>query len=296
MSDWQPPPNPSGPSPVAGLPRAALVVGAIVGLVVGAVGFVALAPADSATAGGSGGSGVTVTTSDGAGGTEGEAAAAGQAATPEEQAVYDLAAAFTAQDCNAIAELTEVSFWFDLFREVTGDVPDIDDDAQGISRCEEGFGSGELGEVRVFQTWILETVDQGGGGVRVAVEARGWGVLNTFLVRQEEGTWLVFSAAYDTDVVERGAAEVDRPEARSAGDPTDPPTGDATFDELAQNCFGGSMVACDDLYWVAPRASDHELYGITCGGRRGGVFAGGHCERDFNRQLDDASDEETSAP
>src|SRR5687767_12920566 len=104
MSDWGPPRRlehprqPPGPRPPldprlpraaaapapgpaggpAGLPRAALVLGAVVGLVVGAVGFVALAPAEGTTAGPDG---TTVTTSPGAGGTEGEAAAEGQAAT-----------------------------------------------------------------------------------------------------------------------------------------------------------------------------------------------------------------------
>jgi hypothetical protein len=322
MSDWQPtsawptprtaPPGtgtgwgpPSTPQPSrgpqgqpprggSGLARSALLVGAVVGLVVGAVGFFALAPADGSTAaadGSGGGSGATVTTSPGAGGTEGEGAAEGQAATPEEQAIYDLAEAVTNEDCAAIIEQTDIGYWGPLLGNAS-------DEAEGLSACEAGFASGELGPVRVYQTSILRTTET--GGTWVAATAQGWNE-NTFVMRQHDGVWRIYGASFDPSVVEDGAAEteaegegsasgggaVDQPSSRPVTDPEDPPSGNTTYDELAQNCHDGSMVACDDLYWVAPRGSDYELYGITCGGRRLGTFAGGHCERDFNRQLSD---------
>jgi hypothetical protein len=290
----QPPSRPSAGG--SGIALSFLVVGAVVGLIVGAVGFFALAPADGAIEDETV-SGVTVTTSAGAGGTEGEAAAAGQAATPEEQAIYDLAAAFNEEDCATILELTEVSFWQQFFEESI-------DEEEEAGRCEDGFASGTLGPVRIYQTWILGTGEN--GETTVAARNDGWyegngGPINSFMIREEDGAWRVFTASYDSSVVERGAAEteargegdesgggeLDMPSGRPVVDPTEPPTGNASYDEIAQNCFDGSMVACDDLYWVAPRGSEYELYGITCGGRRLGVFAGGQCERDFNRQVDD---------
>jgi hypothetical protein len=52
---------------------------------------------------------------------------------------------------------------------------------------------------------------------------------------------------------------------------TEPPDGlgdDAALDELAQDCYEGSMQACDDLYDQAERGSDYERYGDTCAGRQ----------------------------
>jgi hypothetical protein len=290
------PPSPDGRPPSGGAPdggRLALLVGVVVGLVVGAVGFLALAPTDEATAdettADGGGSGVTVTTSAGAGGTEGEAAAEGQAATPEEQMVYDLAEAFNNQDCAAIVGLTDAAFWDEVFG--------VTDEAQVAGACESALGSGQFPPVRVYQTWILTTR---GDFTDVAALNRGWEG-NVVTLRQDDGAVRVSGFDYESDLVESDAAQseaegegsdsgggaLDQPSGRPVTDPTDPPAGNATYDEIARNCHGGSMVACDDLYWVSPRGSDYELYGITCGGRRLGVFAGGHCERDFNRQLDD---------
>jgi hypothetical protein len=52
-----------------------------------------------------------------------------------------------------------------------------------------------------------------------------------------------------------------------AGRPTDPPTGQAEFDDLADDCYQGEMQACDELYNVTPPGSEYEEYGDTCGGR-----------------------------
>ncbi len=52
-----------------------------------------------------------------------------------------------------------------------------------------------------------------------------------------------------------------------AGPPTEPPTGDTEFDDLAEDCYEGEMRACDELYNVTPAGSDYEEYGDTCGGR-----------------------------
>jgi hypothetical protein len=53
--------------------------------------------------------------------------------------------------------------------------------------------------------------------------------------------------------------------------PTRPPAGteaqDPQLTALAQECYEGSMAACDDLYLRTPRGSELERYGDTCGGR-----------------------------
>jgi hypothetical protein len=42
---------------------------------------------------------------------------------------------------------------------------------------------------------------------------------------------------------------------------------DPVLDVYAQNCFGGDLQACDDLYYESPPMSGYEDYGSTCGGR-----------------------------
>jgi hypothetical protein len=52
---------------------------------------------------------------------------------------------------------------------------------------------------------------------------------------------------------------------------TEQPTGlgdDPTFDALAQLCFDGDMLACDELFDFAPMGSDYRSYGDTCAGRQ----------------------------
>jgi hypothetical protein len=51
------------------------------------------------------------------------------------------------------------------------------------------------------------------------------------------------------------------------GPPVRPPSGDAEYDGLAQDCYEGDMQACDDLFLESPSGSDYEDYGNTCGGR-----------------------------
>ena len=43
---------------------------------------------------------------------------------------------------------------------------------------------------------------------------------------------------------------------------------DPDLDVLAQSCFDGDLVACDQLYLQSPVDSDYEAYGDTCGGRQ----------------------------
>lgn len=280
------PQPPSGGSPRGGLSSA--LVGAVVGLVVGAVGFFGLAPADGATGSGSGGSGVTVTTTGAAGGTEGESAAAGQAATPEEQAIYDLAALYNDQDCAGIIAETDRMFWLLAFGE-------LEDNEESVAQaaCEDYFASHDEA-VEVHQTWIIGATQAVGlEATDVAAMGIGW-EYNKFTVGQVDGAWVVQLAGFDHNLNEQGSAaeseeeeRLRRPSGRDLAPPTDPPTGNDAFDEIAQNCADGLMIACDDLYWVAPRGSDYELYGITCGGRRIGTYAGGTCEADFGRQVED---------
>ena len=53
--------------------------------------------------------------------------------------------------------------------------------------------------------------------------------------------------------------------------PTVPPTGlgiDPTFDQLARQCYGGRMHACDELYDVSAPRSRYEAFADTCAGRQ----------------------------
>ena len=53
--------------------------------------------------------------------------------------------------------------------------------------------------------------------------------------------------------------------------PTVPPTGlgiDPTFDQLARQCYGGLMHACDELYDVSAPRSRYEAFADTCAGRQ----------------------------
>jgi hypothetical protein len=50
--------------------------------------------------------------------------------------------------------------------------------------------------------------------------------------------------------------------------PNEPPGGDdEALNALADDCYGGDMAACDELFSEAPVGSDYESYGDTCGGR-----------------------------
>ena len=42
---------------------------------------------------------------------------------------------------------------------------------------------------------------------------------------------------------------------------------DAALDGYAQECFAGTLDACDQLYLESPPFSEYERYGSTCGGR-----------------------------
>ena len=67
-----------------------------------------------------------------------------------------------------------------------------------------------------------------------------------------------------------------------AGEP-DPPDGlgsDPALDQLAQSCFEGDFVACDDLYWQSDIDSGYEIYAETCGGRVDEAIAG-QCEETY---------------
>ena len=62
--------------------------------------------------------------------------------------------------------------------------------------------------------------------------------------------------------------------------PVAPPAADdpgwsAEFDRSAQQCFAGSMTACDDLYWESSVGDVYEVYGSTCGGRLSRGTSGG---------------------
>lgn len=58
----------------------------------------------------------------------------------------------------------------------------------------------------------------------------------------------------------------------SVGSPSRPPvTGDSDLDRMADDCYQGDMLACDDLFLDADATSPHSEYGYTCGGRVDGV-------------------------
>jgi hypothetical protein len=52
---------------------------------------------------------------------------------------------------------------------------------------------------------------------------------------------------------------------------TEPPDGlgdDTALDALAEDCFDGSMEACDELYGAAESGTEYRRYGDTCAGRQ----------------------------
>jgi hypothetical protein len=56
---------------------------------------------------------------------------------------------------------------------------------------------------------------------------------------------------------------------------------DATFDALADDCYEGDFVACDELYQTSPQEPDldtYEGYGATCGGRLSVETTPNQCE------------------
>ena len=84
---------------------------------------------------------------------------------------------------------------------------------------------------------------------------------------------------YDPSVA---PVEPDAPDAPDAGEP-DPPDGlgsDPALDRLAQSCFEGDFVACDDVYWQSEIDSGYEIYGETCGGRVDAAIPG-QCEETY---------------
>lgn len=107
------------------------------------------------------------------------------------------------------------------------------------------------------------------------------------LVRGEDEVWLVDAAEISTtsdvpaeDTEGQEPSETDDPGSGvgpdGANQPAPPPTGaDAGMDDLAQECFQGEMVACDELFAATydeehPEQSeypDHAGYGYSCGGR-----------------------------
>jgi len=68
-----------------------------------------------------------------------------------------------------------------------------------------------------------------------------------------------------------------------AGEPTSPDGlgSDPAMDELAQSCFDGDFVACDDLFWESPVDSAYEDYASMCGGRFPEPDHSGLCESTF---------------
>jgi hypothetical protein len=43
---------------------------------------------------------------------------------------------------------------------------------------------------------------------------------------------------------------------------------DPELNTLADDCFGGDMAACDELYFGSPAGSPYEAYGDSCAGRQ----------------------------
>ncbi len=86
---------------------------------------------------------------------------------------------------------------------------------------------------------------------------------------------LYFSAPIDSDYElfgqTCGGTSNGAPGTCAGGDPSGTePFGygdDAELDALYDDCQGGDLVACDDLYYASPIDSDYEFFGATCGGR-----------------------------
>jgi hypothetical protein len=58
------------------------------------------------------------------------------------------------------------------------------------------------------------------------------------------------------------------------------------FAELRDDCAGGDMAACDELFRESPVDSDDEFFGATCGLRADGSFPG-DCEENFGSFVTD---------
>lgn len=54
---------------------------------------------------------------------------------------------------------------------------------------------------------------------------------------------------------------------------------DPYFDSLQDECSFGTMVSCDELFFVTPMQSDYEWWGATCGGIA--EWASGMCVERF---------------
>jgi hypothetical protein len=66
---------------------------------------------------------------------------------------------------------------------------------------------------------------------------------------------------------ERGVDAAGGPCRRPPRSRPDVPGPDPVLDAYAQNCFGGDLQACDDLYYESAPMSGYENDGSTCGGR-----------------------------
>ena len=62
---------------------------------------------------------------------------------------------------------------------------------------------------------------------------------------------------------------------------------DPVLDSLTDDCDGGDLGACDELYFDSPAGSEYEAFGDTCGARVALLFSGG-CDAGF---VDDFTDD-----
>ncbi|MBY5161989.1 hypothetical protein [Salsipaludibacter albus] len=114
-----------------------------------------------------------------------------------------------------------------------------------------GSGSGNSGCGRVVLVVAL-----------VFVVLMALGAIGLFVLFRSVG-----DAEVNFDIDEGGTIEFDG--SASYGD-------DPVLDGLWDDCEGGDMGACDDLYFQAPFGSEYEEFGDTCGGRR---EPGGICDQ-----------------
>jgi hypothetical protein len=111
---------------------------------------------------------------------------------------------------------------------------------------------------------LLITEDGNQATVAMTIIDRGDIVDLDYLLIMVDGEWKI------DDILEwSGGPGPDSPPdfGLDAGPPTQPPSGDPEFDQLAQDCYQGNMDACDTLFLRSEFGSQYEDYGLTCGGR-----------------------------
>lgn len=203
------------------------------------------------------------------GGDETGTEAAAEEGSPEDTA-QTLFAAAKDGDCETAVSVATENFFA------------VPSRAEALSACQGFVDSNAPGWVDDYTVEDVQIRDEQATTARVAVilnpgpgsEAPpGW-ILG--LVKGDDDQWLVDEAEIATSEDDASDDPGGGVGPAGANQPTPPPTGaEESMDDLAQSCFEGDMVGCDQLFDVTfdpdlPDQSEypeHAEYGYSCGGR-----------------------------